>query len=216
MNKIIQQSIIKSYDSKENIFDIVLNNIIEWYEKPAHTFKELKDKESKKIKGDYFEELCTLYLKNSDKFTYKNVWLLYDIPEEIRNILGLRKKDFGIDIVCETLNNKFIAVQCKYRKNNTYKKNIITWKMLSTFYALCLRTGPWEKYIVMTNAEYVTHMGIKTNKDISICVGTFRKIPVEVWQKMAQEPLQEPLEEVLEETVETLEELRRKRLEMFG
>ena len=81
----------------------------------------------------------------------------------------------GIDIVCMS-KGKYTAVQCKYKKHTSIKKNIVTWKQLSTFYALVLRTGPWEKYVVMTNCEYVRHMGKKTPKDLSICLRTFRKI----------------------------------------
>ena len=82
----------------------------------------------------------------------------------------------GIDIICEN-NGIFSAVQCKYKKPCKTRKHCVTWKELSTFYALCLKTQiPWKKYIVMTNCEYVTHMGQKTEKDQSICIGTFRNI----------------------------------------
>ena len=54
----------------------------------------------------------------------------------------------GIDIVVKN-NDIFYAVQCKYKKSCTLKKNILSWKQLSTFYAICMRTGPFDKYIVM-------------------------------------------------------------------
>ena len=63
---------------------------------------------------------------------------------------------------------------------------------------MCLRSGldsnlsdnsdnlnkPWRKYIIMTNCMYITHMGKKTEKDQSICIGTFRNISKEDWVKM--------------------------------
>ena len=79
----------------------------------------------------------------------------------------------GIDIIVEN-DGIFQAIQCKYKKHTGYKKNILTWKILSTFYALCLRTGPWDKYIVMTNCEYTLRQGKKTPKDFSICIKTVR------------------------------------------
>ena len=90
----------------------------------------------------------------------------------------------GIDIICEN-NGIYTAVQCKYKKHSNNRKHCVTWKELSTFYALCLKTQiSWDKYIVMTNCEYITHMGKKTEKDQSICIGTFRNITKDEWIKM--------------------------------
>ena len=36
----------------------------------------------------------------------------------------------------------------------------------------------------MTNCQYITHMGQKTEKDQSICIGTFRNISKDDWIKM--------------------------------
>jgi predicted helicase len=186
MQKIINSCIIKHYESGENIFDLLLTKIQEFYDTAAHNMKELKQKESKKIKGDYFEELCKLYLKTKYGFVngFVNVWLLEEVPEQILKKLGLKRKDYGIDIICETKTG-FVAVQAKYRKIGRAKKNVITWNMLSTFYALCLKTGPYELRIVMTNADYITSMGQKTSKDKSICIGTWKNIKLDTWLKMA-------------------------------
>ena len=185
IEKIIQKAIIKSYEKNDCIFDLVIKDIETWYDRPAHDLVEMRLKESKKEKGDHFELLCKLYLENNEKFDFKNVWLLSEVPSEILQKLSMKRKDFGIDLVCQTKSDKFIAVQAKYRKIGHKKSNVVTWKMLSTFYALCLKTGPWEKYIVITNADYVTHMGKKTKKDQSICIGTWKKIKTETWLKMS-------------------------------
>jgi hypothetical protein len=47
-----------------------------------------------------------------------------------------------------------------------------------------MRTGPFEKYIIMTNCDYVRHQGEKTNKDISICLKTFQNITKNNWLKL--------------------------------
>ena len=49
-----------------------------------------------------------------------------------------------------------------------------------------MRSGPWDKYIVMTNCDYARHVGKKTEKDLSICIGTFRKISSGDWINMCQ------------------------------
>jgi hypothetical protein len=172
--KILHQVFLRS---PKNLFDEFVIECQKWFSQPAHSLVELRKRDNKKIRGDIFEEFCVLYLKHVKK--YEQVWRLPDVPEEILLQLTLKRRDMGIDILCMS-NGLFTSVQCKYKKRG----NAVTWKELSTFYALCLRTGPWEKYIVMTNCEYVTHMGKKTEKDLSICSGTFRNISSDDWIKM--------------------------------
>ncbi len=165
---LIAKSLTQSYETRENIFDIVVNEIEE-IAKISHF--------SNGTKGILFEILCTLYLKHISNYT--NIWLFREIPEEIRNNLGLNNQDYGIDIICQTHDNKFIAVQCKYSR-----KNKINWKILSTFYAMCLKTGPWEKYIVMTSAIDITRIGNIIDKEINICYDLWEKISFENWLNM--------------------------------
>lgn len=194
-----------------NLFDEFIAECQKWYEQPAHTFTEMRTRDNKKIRGDIFEEFCVLYLKHARG--YSQVWRLQDVPDDILGGLGLKRPDVGIDIVCEK-DGKYSAVQCKYKKHTGYKsKTIVTWKQLSTFYALVLRTGPWDKYIVMTNCDYVRHMGKKTPKDLSICLKTFQKVTKEQWIQMCGVKGNV----VAEETKPmTLEELRMARLARFA
>jgi hypothetical protein len=172
--KILHQVFLRS---PKNLFDEFILECQKWYSQPAHSLTEMRKRDNKKIRGDIFEDFCVLYLKHVKN--YEQVWRLQNVPDEILVKLNLKRRDMGIDILC--MNNElFTAVQCKYKKRG----KAVTWKELSTFYALCLRTGPYEKYIVMTNCEYVTHMGQKTVKDLSICSGTFRGISSDDWIKM--------------------------------
>lgn len=167
-----------------NLFDEFLKDCQKWYEEPVHTFTEMRTRDNKKIRGDIFEEFCVLYLKHVKKYT--QVWRLPDVPDEILTKLTVKRQDMGIDLIAEK-NGKYTAIQCKYKKHNTMKpKNILGWKQLSTFYALCLRTGPWEKYIVMTNCDYVRHQGKKTPKDLSICLKSLENITKEEWTLMCE------------------------------
>jgi len=164
-----------------NLFDDFLLDCEKFYNKPAHSLFEIKRRENKKIKGDMFEEFCVLYLKHIKK--YDNVWLLHDIPSNILDSLKLKRKDMGIDIIVFN-KGMYYAVQCKYKKNKTIRKNILSWKALSTFYAICLKTGPYDKYIVMTTCEYVTHQVSKSDKDVSICIKSFQNITKDEWLSM--------------------------------
>ena len=176
---ILQQVFLRS---PTNLFDEFVLECQKWYSQPAHSLAEMRKRDNKKIRGDIFEEFCVLYLKHVKN--YEKVWRLPNVPDEILLKLNMKRRDMGIDIICEN-NGIFTSVQCKYKKHSNNRKHCVTWKELSTFYALCLRTQvSWEKYIVMTNCEYITHMGKKTEKDQSICIGTFRNISKDEWIKM--------------------------------
>ena len=180
LTKVLQAIYFKN---STNLFDEFIIECQKFYEIPAHSLAEIKARENKKIRGDIFEEFCILYLKYVKK--YQNAWRLENVPEDILTKLSLKRRDMGIDLIVEN-NGIFSAVQCKYKKPYGYKKTSITWKALSTFYALCMRSGPWDKYIVMTNCDYARHVGKKTEKDLSICIGTFRNISSSDWINMCQ------------------------------
>jgi hypothetical protein len=190
-----------------NCFDAFIEECQKWYETPARSLVEMRARDNKKIRGDIFEMFCVLYLKEVRGY---EAWRLEDVPEDILASLGMKRKDMGIDLVVRK-DGIFSAVQCKYKKP-TGKKSCITWKALSTFYALCLRTGPWAQYIVMTNCDYTRRVGDKTEKDVSICLKTFQGISSEDWVRMCGAK-----GEVLAvaETPKTVEELRAARLRFF-
>ena len=110
--------------------------------------------------------------------------------------------------------------QAKYRKRNKDKKTGITWKQLSTFYALALKTGPYKKHIVFTNADFVRHIGKKTKQDETINYNSLNKINHFDWMKIANFSLNEETENLNIESDNlnqglTREQLRLKRLIYF-
>jgi len=182
MESLLHSILLRGATPGYTLFDEFITECQKWYEQPAHTFTEMRTRDNKKIRGDVFEEFCVLYLRHVRGYT--QVWRLADVPEDILTTLGLKRPDMGIDIIAER-GGKYSAIQCKYKKHTGYKsKTIVTWKQLSTFYALVLRTGPWDKYVVMTNCDYVRHMGKKTEKDLSICLRRFRQMTKEQWTSM--------------------------------
>lgn len=203
MEKLLHAIFLKS---PANLWDAFEEECRTFYSAPAHSLTELRTRDNKKIRGDIFEDFCVLYLKTLK--SYDNVWLLKEVPAEVLTRLAMKRQDFGIDIVAEK-DGKYTAIQCKYKKQT--KVQSVTWKSLSTFYALCLRTGPWEQYIVMTNCNSVRHMGRKTAKDVSICLGTLQGITKEEWTLLCKLD-----EHTLEgEKPKTAEDLRTARLKFF-
>jgi predicted helicase len=145
--------------------------------------------------------------------------------------------DYGIDIVCEK-EGEYIAVQCKFKNPKSpvrvmNKKGEIKtiypcvgWKELTTFNELCNSTGPWSERIVMTTAKSVRRLGgIKREGDKSICLGSFRKLKREDFEKMMEKEEKEDIKEEKEDNTEenkedtkkiSIEELRKRRLEFYN
>lgn len=208
----LQQTIryLLSKPTQENIFDNFIQQLEIYYGRRVAGMEELKYRENKKLKGDIFEEFCQQYLLAINK--YDKVYLFKQIPEDIKNKLNLKTKvDDGIDIVGVVKGEKYVAIQCKYRKKENSK---VPWKSLSTFIALAERTGPYVEYLVMTNCSGVTRKLPKTNKDKTLAKGSFRKTKREVWLKMAGDYKENKLVEEKAKKL-TLEEMREARLNKF-
>ena len=111
-------------------------------------YKAIKSKENKE-KGDVFE-ILTKYIflvhPNYINFT-KNIWLYDDIPDKIKKQFKLPDKDKGIDLLLESNDDEYFAIQCKYRSNSNDK---VTWTELSTF-AGQLFVGKFKKAMFVTN-----------------------------------------------------------------
>lgn len=166
-------------DQKINIFDFISDKINFEFEKPCNNINDFSKRTTKNI-GDFFEIFCLLYLEYYGYIAY----LLKDVPEDILIKLKMVRKDFGIDIVAEKDGN-YYAIQCKYKNRKNKKIPIVGWKELSTFYSLCMRTGPWKKMIVMTSANYVRRQGKVTESDLTFSYNTFKNIPMDFWKSIS-------------------------------
>ena len=79
-------------------------------------FKSRTDILSEKRKGDCFEVFTKLCLEIHPKYKtiLKKIWLLKNVPAEVHEYLNLPKPDEGIDLIAETKEGKYWAIQCKY------------------------------------------------------------------------------------------------------
>ena len=72
----------------------------------------------KKEAGDIFEVFVQAYLKTRPEYrtSLKDIWLLHEVPPDVRQQLGDRFKidDEGIDLVARTRQGKLWAVQAKF------------------------------------------------------------------------------------------------------
>jgi superfamily II DNA or RNA helicase len=85
------------------------------------TLKKLIKNKKAKLAGSIFEYLTKLFLEVSPEYKTKlrKVYLLNEIPTAIKRKLKLPNTDEGIDLIAETFDNEYWAIQCKFRSDKT-------------------------------------------------------------------------------------------------
>ena len=127
-----------------------------------------------KQKGDLFEELVKAYLQLDPEYTskLKHVWLGSEVPLAVAKKLKLPSTDQGIDIVAETHDGDFWAIQCKYRQSTDHS---LTWREISTFTGLAFGVCRGFAFgIVCSTTERFTRV-LKDQDRIGFCA-------LDVWQ----------------------------------
>lgn len=81
--------------------------------------EELTKSGQSKFAGDVFENVCKYFLQTTSQYQtkLKNVWLLKEVKEDLRRKLNLPSTDEGIDLIAETFEGKYWAIQSKYRSD---------------------------------------------------------------------------------------------------
>lgn len=97
---------------------IMINNLSQ-YKNWQDLKSNMIDLISTKEKGDIFELITKYYLLIDPIYQtkLKKVWLLNEIPNDIKEYLNLPDNDEGIDLIANTKDDEFWAIQCKYRTN---------------------------------------------------------------------------------------------------
>lgn len=120
-------------------------------------FKSLLGNLPSKGKGDCFEELVQNYLQLEPKYSTKlqDVWLLKEVPAKIKKRLNLPGSDEGIDLIAQTREGTFWAIQCKYRGDDSKS---LTRRELSTFTDLAFTVcNGIDLALVCTTADRFSH-----------------------------------------------------------
>jgi superfamily II DNA or RNA helicase len=132
-----------------------------------------------KQKGDLFEELVKAYLQLEPEYAskLKHVWLYREVPQAIAKQLKLPATDQGIDLVAETKDGEFWAVQCKYRQDTDHS---LTWREISTFTGLAFGVCRGFRFsLICSTTERITHV-LKDQERIGFCA-------LDVWQGLDAE-----------------------------
>lgn len=109
-------------------------------------------------RGAPFERLVQHFLRFAPAYRTKlrHVWLLQDVPPEVREKLNLPRPDEGIDLIAETYAGEFWAIQAKYRSETDAS---LTHGELSTFTSLAFVVCRGIAFaLVCTTTERVTDL----------------------------------------------------------
>ncbi len=135
----------------------------------------LKEKE----KGDLFEFLTKQILIAKPEYCskIKNVWLYNEIPTVTRDKLNLPSRDEGIDIVAETFQGQYWAIQCKFKGHNQSP----TYKELSTFSQLA------NNYCKNISLALLVHTGERGVRKSHLLGEKYSEIGLEFWLGLTEE-----------------------------
>jgi superfamily II DNA or RNA helicase len=134
---------------------------------------------TKKQKGNLFEELTKHYLLLEPEYAskLKSVWLLGEVPSRLAKRLKLPSNDQGIDLVAETKEGEYWAIQSKYREESDQS---ITWREISTFTGLAFGVCRGFSYgLIASTTERITNV-LKHQDRIGFAA-------LDVWQGLDEE-----------------------------
>ena len=129
---------------------------------------------SAKQKGDLFEELVRAFLQIEPEYAskLKNIWLHNEVPQAILKQLKLPETDQGIDLIAQTNEGEFWAIQCKYRQAT---ETSVTWRDVSTFTGLAFGVCKGISFgMICSTTERITRV-LKHQDRIGFCA-------LDVWQ----------------------------------
>jgi predicted helicase len=118
--------------NRQDRFIAACNSCSDFYER-------IKKLSASGEKGAVFERLTQLYLQTTPEYRTElhHVWLLREVPADIRKRLNLPGPDEGIDVIACTRRGEYWAIQSKFRSQHDKP---LTRKELGTFTSLAFNT----------------------------------------------------------------------------
>lgn len=137
---------------------------------------------SEKQKGDAFELLVAAFLRTHPTYRslLESVWLLAEVPDQIRRELNLPGPDEGIDLVARTFGGEYWAIQAKYR---TDTQSSLRHSELSTFTSLAFVICRGISFgLICTTTERVTDL-LESNPRIGFRTSdTWQHLPADIFE----------------------------------
>jgi len=146
---------------KETLREIIKNKS-NWSDLKEELSKYNVDDKAAGVKdtsaGQIFEIFTKYYFLTAPEVEglYDDVWLYDEIPLEIKNELDLGSVEYGVDLLLKTIDDEYIAVQCKFKNDETSKLNWSSDKIANLF-AYCPKA---DGYIVFSNAALLDKVSL--------------------------------------------------------
>ena len=102
-------------------------------------WERAKQLPTKGEKGAVFERLTQLYLQTTPEYQteLEDVWILREVPPDLRRRLNLPSRDEGVDLIACTRHGQYWAIQSKFRSQ---RDRPLTRRELGTFTSLVFNT----------------------------------------------------------------------------
>lgn len=153
--------------------------------KELEKYNTIETSETKKSTqaGKLFELFAKYYFltEPTQKINYKNVWLYNEVPPSVLDKLKLPYKDYGIDLILQDTHNRYAAVQCKFKNDETLELNWTKDKLGNAF-GLAKNC---HRLIIFTNTTSVTNVAKRlTNSFEQICYDSLSEINSETFRDL--------------------------------
>ena len=115
--------------------------------------------------GQIFEVFAKYYFLTSPEVDglYTDVWLYNEIPLSTKTKLDLGTVEYGIDLLLKTVKDEYIAVQCKFKNDETSKLNWSSDK-ISNLFAYCPKA---DGYIVFSNCSALDQVSLSRQENFT-------------------------------------------------
>jgi superfamily II DNA or RNA helicase len=134
--------------------------------------------------GQIFEVFAKYYFLTAPEIDglYSDVWLYDEIPLNIKAKLDLGTVEYGIDLLLKTIDDKYIAVQCKFKNDETSKLNWSSDK-ISNLFAYCPKA---DGFIVFSNCSALDKVSLSRQENFTFySIGHLLEIEASVFTNIS-------------------------------
>lgn len=143
---------------------------------------------------EYFTKLCFLYDREfTEEYNCKEIFLYEEIPTELKEKLNLPKIEHGIDLLIIDNEEKVIAIQCKFKNDETVKLNWNSDK-LGNFFGFARNA---DLHCVFSNSSDITQVAQNLTENFKFfSYSHLQNISPETFEKMRNALIGNPIKEI--------------------
>ena len=147
---------------------------------------------------EYFTKLCFLHDSEfSEEYNCKDIYLYDEIPTDLRQKLKLSSVEHGIDLLIVDHDEQIIAVQCKFKNDETLKLNWNADK-LGNFFGFARNAN---LHCIFSNSSDITQVAQSLTENFKFfSYSHLQNISAATFEKMRTALIGEPIKEIKKPT----------------